>query len=137
MTKIHHIGIAVHDAEQAKTLYEEALGLAVSQCEVVSEQGVTITCLPIGDSEIEFLEPLDDTSPVAKFLATRGEGIHHVCIEVENIRESMARLARGGARLLCDEPMPGAGGCKVAFVHPKSMNGVLLELSQSPGLGED
>ena len=137
MTKIHHIGIAVHDAEQARTLYEDALGLVVGQCEIVSEQGVKVTCVPIGESEIEFLEPLDDTSPIAKFLATRGEGIHHVCIEVDDIRESMARLASGGARLLCEEPMPGAGGCQVAFVHPKSMNGVLLELSQSPGECEE
>jgi methylmalonyl-CoA epimerase len=134
MTTIHHIGIAVHDAEQASRLYTQALGLEIGHCEVVTDQGVKVTCIPVGDSEIEFLEPLDDSSAVAKFLAKRGEGIHHICIEVDDIRAAMAALEREGARLLCEEPLPGAGGCQVAFVHPKSTNGVLLELSQIPDL---
>ena len=137
MIKIHHIGIAVHDAEQATRLYEEALGLTIGHCETLSSQGVRVTCLTVGESEIEFLEPLDETSSVARFLEKRGEGVHHVCIEVDDVRAAMDRLAAEGARLLCEEPMPGAGGCQVAFVHPKSTNGVLLELSQSPGSCKD
>ena len=137
MPRIHHIGIAVEDAERAIRLYTEGLGLSVGHCETVSDQGVRVTCIPVGDSELEFLQPLSDESPVGQFLTKRGEGIHHICIEVEDIRKAMANLAAQGARLLSDEPRVGAGGCLVAFVHPKSANGVLLELSQSREACED
>jgi methylmalonyl-CoA epimerase len=132
MTRIHHVGIAVHDAVQATRIYEEALGLTIGHCEVVADQGVRVTCVPIGESEIEFLEPIDESGAVARFLAKRGEGVHHICLEVDDIRAAMASLVESGAHLLCEEPLPGAGGCQVAFVHPRSTNGVLLELSQRP-----
>ncbi|MBN1401092.1 MAG: methylmalonyl-CoA epimerase [Anaerolineae bacterium] len=129
MTRIDHIGIAVQDLEQAARVYE-VLGLSVSHTETVEEQGVKIGFLRIGDSELELLEPTSESSPVGRFLAARGEGIHHLCIEVEDIVETMRQLREAGARLVSEEPQRGAGGALVAFVHPRSAHGVLLELTQ-------
>jgi methylmalonyl-CoA/ethylmalonyl-CoA epimerase len=98
--------------------------------EEVTEQGVRIAMLPVGETHIELLEPLSETSPVGKFLEKRGPGIHHVAIRVTDIRASLARLKEKGARLIDETPRTGAGGCLVAFVHPSSANGVLLELVQ-------
>ena len=128
--KIDHVGIAVRDAEQAIQLYTGTLGLTAGHSETIQEQGVRVTSVPLGESQLEFLEPLDDVGPVGRFLAKRGEGIHHICIQVEDIREAMVRLAESGAHLLSEEPTLGAGGSLVAFVHPRSASGVLLELSQ-------
>jgi methylmalonyl-CoA epimerase len=129
MTKIDHIGIAVQDVERAARLYE-VLGLHVGHTETVEEQGVKIGFMCVGDTQIELLEPTSESSPVARFLAARGEGIHHLCIEVKDILASMRALRRAGARLVTEEPQRGTGGALVAFVHPKSANGVLLELIQ-------
>jgi methylmalonyl-CoA epimerase len=129
MTRIDHIGIAVQDLEQAARVYE-VLGLSVSRTETVEEQGVKIGFLRIGDSELELLEPTSESSPVGRFLAARGEGIHHLCVEVEDIVETMRQLREAGARLVSEEPQRGAGGALVAFVHPRSAHGVLLELTQ-------
>ena len=98
--------------------------------EEVTEQGVRIAMLPVGETHIELLEPLSETSPVGKFLEKRGPGIHHVAIRVTDIRASLARLKEKGTRLIDETPRTGAGGCLVAFVHPSSANGVLLELVQ-------
>jgi methylmalonyl-CoA/ethylmalonyl-CoA epimerase len=106
------------------------LGLEIDATEEVAEQGVRVAMLPIGETHIELLEPLHPNSPVGKFLAKRGPGIHHLAIEVEDIRAALVDLARNGARLIDKEPRAGAGGCLVAFIHPSSMNGVLLELVQ-------
>ena len=128
--KIDHIGIATRELNDALGLWRDALGLEVDATEAVVEQGVRIAMLPIGETHIELLEPLSQDSPVGKFLDKRGPGIHHVAIKVEDIRASLADLKEKGARLIDETPRRGAGGCLVAFVHPASANGVLLELVQ-------
>ena len=130
MSKIDHIGIAVKSIEEAAQLYTQGLGLELERVETVSEQGVKVGFLPLGESEIELLEPLEATSTVAQFLEKHGEGLHHICVQVPDIRAAMARLREQGARLLSEELSQGAGGSLVAFVHPRSANGVLLELCQ-------
>jgi methylmalonyl-CoA epimerase len=130
MSKIDHVGIAVKSIAEAARLYVAGLGLELERIETVSEQGVKVGFLPLGESEIELLEPLSAESTVAQFLEKRGEGLHHLCIEVPDIRAAMAHLREQGARLLSEEPSSGAGGSLVAFIHPRSANGVLLELSQ-------
>jgi lactoylglutathione lyase/methylmalonyl-CoA/ethylmalonyl-CoA epimerase len=128
--RIDHIGIAVKSMAEAARFYIEGLGLPCTHVETVEAQGVRVGFIPVGDSEIELLEPLDGESPVGRFLAKRGEGIHHICIQVEDIGAAMAQLKAQGARLLSDAPQSGAGGALVAFVHPASANGVLLEITQ-------
>jgi methylmalonyl-CoA/ethylmalonyl-CoA epimerase len=126
--KIEHIGIATRELDEALSFWRDALGLEVVETEEVAEQKVRVAMLPIGESRVELLEPTSDDSPVAKFIAKRGAGVHHVAVRVENIRESLARLREQGIRLIDETPRIGAGGCLVAFVHPSSANGVLLEL---------
>jgi methylmalonyl-CoA/ethylmalonyl-CoA epimerase len=126
--KVDHIGIATHRLDEALAMWRDALGLEIDHSEEVTEQGVRIAMLPIGQSHIELLEPLSPNSPVGKFLAKRGPGIHHVAIEVTDIRAALAQLKEQGTRLIDETPRLGAGGCLVAFVHPSSVNGVLLEL---------
>ena len=132
MAGIDHIGIAVRSIKQAARLYVEGLGLVLTGTETLPQQGVAVGFIPVGDSELELIEPLSDDTAVARFLAKRGEGLHHICIEVEDIQAAMAQLRQRGARLLSQEPQKGARGRLVAFVHPRSANGVLLELSQRP-----
>ena len=127
---VDHIGIATHKLDDALALWRDALGLQVEFTEEVTEQGVRIAMLPVGETHIELLEPLSEISPVGKFLEKRGPGIHHVAIRVTDIRASLARLKEKGTRLIDETPRKGAGGCLVAFVHPASANGVLLELVQ-------
>jgi methylmalonyl-CoA/ethylmalonyl-CoA epimerase len=128
MMKIEHIGIATRALDEALIFWRDALGLEVSEVEEVAEQKVRVAMLPVGESRVELLEPTSDDSPIAKFIAKRGAGIHHIAVRVENIRESLARLKEQGIRLIDETPRIGAGGCLVAFVHPSSANGVLLEL---------
>ncbi len=128
--KIDHIGVAVTSIEQAAKLYTEGLGLALHHVEEVAAQGVKVAFLPLGDSEIELLEPLGPETAVAKSIEKRGEGIHHICVQVDDIAAAMEQLRAQGYKLLSDAPQPGAGGSLVAFVHPRSANGVLLELCQ-------
>lgn len=132
MTRIDHVGIAVESICKAARLYTEGLGVELEHVETVEDQGVQVGFLPLGSCEIELLEPLDDDGPVARFLAKRGEGIHHLCVQVSDIEAVMERLREQGVQLLSEQPVRGAGGCLVAFVHPRSANGVLLELSQEP-----
>jgi methylmalonyl-CoA/ethylmalonyl-CoA epimerase len=134
MTKpvLDHIGIAVESLAEGVGLYR-ALGLELEGVEEVSEQGVKVGFLPLGDTRIELLEPTGPTSPIARHLERRGPGLHHVCVRVDDIRAAMAGLAEHGYRLLSDEPQAGAHGCLVCFVHPKSAGGVLIELSQPGG----
>jgi methylmalonyl-CoA/ethylmalonyl-CoA epimerase len=129
MAVLDHIGIAVDSIEEQLGFYE-ALGLAAEGFEEVEEQGVRVAFLPVGDSRLELLEATGPSSPIARHLERRGPGLHHVCLRVEDIREAMDSLSANGYRLLSDEPQPGAHGCLVCFVHPKSSGGVLLELSQ-------
>jgi methylmalonyl-CoA/ethylmalonyl-CoA epimerase len=128
--KIDHIGIATRGIEDAMTFYRDALGLDVAETEEVAEQKVRVAMLPIGDSRIELLEATSADSPIARFLEKRGPGIHHIAVRVDDIRAALADLKQKGARLIDEEPRTGAGGCLVAFVHPSSTDGVLLELVQ-------
>lgn len=128
--KINHLGIATHGIEEALKFWENALGLENVHTETVEDQKVRVAMLPIGDTRIELLEPTSADSPISKFLEKRGGGIHHIAVEVENIEESLAKLKQNGARLIDETPRIGAENCLVAFVHPSSANGVLLELTQ-------
>jgi methylmalonyl-CoA/ethylmalonyl-CoA epimerase len=128
--KVDHIGIATQTLEEGLGLWRDALGLQVDHTEEVTEQGVRVAMLSIGETHIELLEPLSQTSPVGKFLEKRGPGIHHVAIRVPDIRASLADLKARGSRLIDETPRTGVGGCLVAFVHPSSANGVLIELVQ-------
>ncbi|HEX2916712.1 MAG TPA: methylmalonyl-CoA epimerase [Chloroflexia bacterium] len=128
--KIDHLGIAVKDIEAVLGFYQEALGLDNLGFEVVEDQGVRVAFLPVGESRFELLEPLNDESPIAKFIARRGEGIHHICLDVDNVSESLAEMKERGLQLIDAEPRPGAHNKMIAFVHPKASNGVLIELSQ-------
>jgi methylmalonyl-CoA/ethylmalonyl-CoA epimerase len=128
--KVDHIGIATYQIDEALGLWQDALGLQVDSTEDVTEQGVRVAMLSIGESHIELLEPLSQDSPVGKFLAKRGPGIHHLAVRVKDIRASLAQLKEKGIRLIDESPRTGAGGCLVAFVHPSAANGVLLELVQ-------
>jgi methylmalonyl-CoA/ethylmalonyl-CoA epimerase len=128
MTKLDHIGIAVKSLDAAR-IYE-VLGLSVQHVETVETQRVKTAFLSVGDSNLELLEPTSPDSPIAKFIEKRGEGIHHLCFRVDNIEEHLERLKAEGYRLVNDAPVPGAHGCRVAFLHPSAGNGVLIELSQ-------
>ncbi|MDQ3746085.1 MAG: methylmalonyl-CoA epimerase [Acidobacteriota bacterium] len=133
--KIEHIGIATPRLDEALRFWRDALGLEVEHTEVVEEQGVRVAMLPVGEPRIELLEPTGADSPVAKFISKRGPGIHHVAVRVADIRAALARLKDEGARLIDEEPRRGAGGCLVAFVHPSSSGGVLLELVEHASEG--
>lgn len=126
--KIDHIGIATGGIAEVADFYRESLGLNIEDIEEVADQKVRVAMLPIGESRIELLEPTSDDSPISKFLAKRGPGLHHVAIQVADIRESLRKMKEQGARLIDEEPRKGAGGCLVAFVHPSSAGGVLVEL---------
>ena len=128
--KVDHIGIATPTIDQGLALWRDTLGLEPDATEEVAEQGVRVCMLPVGDTHVELLEPLTADSAVGKFLAKRGPGIHHIAIEVRDIKASLAELKNKGARLIDETPRVGAHGCLVAFVHPSSTNGVLLELVQ-------
>jgi methylmalonyl-CoA epimerase len=126
--KIDHIGIAVKSLSDAVKLYEDTIGLKVSGYETVEDQGVNLAMIPLGESRIELLEPLHAESPVQKFMAKRGEGIHHIAVSVDNIEEALERFKAAGARLIDTVPRRGAHNSKIAFIHPSSTHGVLLEL---------
>jgi methylmalonyl-CoA/ethylmalonyl-CoA epimerase len=130
--KIDHIGIATERLDDALAIWRDALGLIVQETEEVAEQRVRVAMLPIGDTRVELLEPTTPDSAVGRFLAKRGPGIHHIAVKVHDINASLAELKRKGVRLIDETPRIGAGGCLVAFVHPTSTHGVLLELVQRP-----
>lgn len=126
--KLDHIGIAVRSLETAK-IYQ-SLGLSVQHIETVETQRVKTAFLSVGDSNLELLEPTSPDSPIAKFIEKRGEGIHHICFRVDDIEAHLERLKAEGYRLINEAPVPGAHGCRVAFLHPAAGNGVLIELSE-------
>ena len=130
MKKIEHLGIAVKNLEDSNALFEKLLGEAPYKEEVVASEGVRTSFFKNGPNKIELLESLNDNGPIAKFLAKKGEGIHHVAFEVADIRAEIARLKQEGFEVLGDEPKRGADNKWVVFVHPKSTNGVLIELCQ-------
>lgn len=126
--KIDHLGIATRALTEALDFWRDALGLEVTETEEVAEQGVRVAMLPVGETRVELLEPTGDSSPIARFLEKRGPGLHHIAVRVTDIRATLARLKEQGVRLIDEVPRTGAGGCLVAFVHPSSAQGVLLEL---------
>jgi methylmalonyl-CoA epimerase len=125
--RIDHIAIVVENLEKALGVYRDALGMTVTAVKEMPEQDVTMAFLPSGDSEIELLEPLSAESGIGKYLAKRGEGLHHVCLEVDDIAATLADLKAKGAQLIDEQPKRGAYG-KIAFIHPKGAHGVLVEL---------
>ncbi|MGH9907460.1 MAG: methylmalonyl-CoA epimerase [Pyrinomonadaceae bacterium] len=127
---IDHIGIATSQLKEATAVWRETLGLELHSTEEVVEQGVRVAMLPIGNTHIELLEPLSQDSPVGRFLQKRGPGLHHIAIRVDDIQAALERFKQKGARLIDETPRLGAGGCLIAFIHPASTNGVLLELVQ-------
>ena len=130
MFSIDHIGVAVKSLAAAKGIYEK-LGVAVSPEEVVAGEQVRVVMVPVGESRLELLEPTSENSVIAKFIAKRGEGLHHVSLRVPNLDDAVARLKKDGVRLVSDEIKVGAGGHRYVFVHPSSAGGVLLELVES------
>lgn len=129
MFKIDHLGIAVKSLASAKGIYEK-LGLTVSAEETVEHEKVRLVMVPVGESRFELLEPTSEDSTIAKFIAKRGEGLHHVCMKVPDLRGAVERLKKDGVRLVSEEIKIGAGGHQYVFVHPSSAGGVLLELVQ-------
>ena len=129
--KINHLGIATKGIDEALKFWADALGLENIHTETVEDQKVRVAMLPLGESRIELLEPTSEDSPISKFLEKRGGGIHHIAVEVEDIEAALAKLKEQGARLIDENPRRGAEGCLVAFVHPSTAGGVLLELVQN------
>lgn len=125
--RIAHVGIAVTDLDAAVAFYRDVLGIQPRPLEVAD--GATILSLPFGDSEVELLAPLDPDSPIGRFLAKRGPGIHHICYRVPDLEKAMEACRAAGYRLVDEVPRSGAGGRRIAFLHPKSTAGILLELT--------
>lgn len=128
--KIDHIGVAVNSIEDSTNFWKEILGLSFEGSETVEEQKVTTAFFPVGDSEIELLQSTMPDGPVAKYIEKKGEGMQHVAFRVENIEEALTELKEKGIKLIDQKPRIGAGGAKIAFLHPKSTNGVLVELCE-------
>jgi methylmalonyl-CoA epimerase len=129
MAQIDHIGVAVKSLASAKAIYEK-LGLSVSAEETLEQERVRLVMVPVGDSRLELLEATSEDSTIAKFIAKRGEGLHHVCLKVPDLSAAVRRLKEDGVRLVSEEIKSGAGGHRYVFVHPASTGGVLLELVQ-------
>ena len=128
--KIDHLGIAVNSIEDGKDFWSGVLGLNFEGAETVEEQKVTTAFFPVGESEVELLESTAPDGPVAKYIEKRGQGIQHIAFRVENIEEALAELKEKGVKLIDQQPRIGAGGAKIAFLHPKATAGVLVELCQ-------
>lgn len=128
--KIDHLGIAVNNMDEGKNFWSEVLGLKFEGAETVAEQKVTTAFFPVGESEVELLESTSPDGPVAKFIEKKGTGFQHVAFRVENIEEALAELKAKGIQLIDQEPRKGAGGAKIAFLHPKATGGVLVELCE-------
>ncbi len=128
--KIDHLGIAVKSINEGKKFWGDILGLWLEDSEAMAEEKLITTFFPIGESEIELLETTDPDGPIGRYLEKRGEGVHHIALRVENIEEALKELKEKGIRLVDEKPRKGAGGAKIAFLHPKSTNGVLVELCE-------
>ena len=126
--RIDHVAIVVPDTQEALAFWQDALGLTLSHVEEVPAQETLVAFLPTGESEVELVEPTTETSGMARYMEKRGPGMHHICFEVDDIEQALARLKEKGVQLINEEPTIGAGGKKIAFVHPKSTGGVLVEL---------
>ena len=132
LTRINHIAIAVNNIEEAAKFYQNILGLNLSGVEVVAAQKTRVGFLKIGESNIELVQPAEADSPLVKFLETKGPGIHHICFEVDDVEAEVKAFLEKGTALIDQKPRPGARNTKVAFVHPKSSSGVLIELCELP-----
>ncbi|HEY6712425.1 MAG TPA: methylmalonyl-CoA epimerase [Rubrobacter sp.] len=132
LNRIYHLGYAVEDIEAASRFYEENFGAVPGEPEVVEEQGIIAAMFRVGESSIELVQPIRPDSPVGKFLEKRGEGFHHVAFEVEDLSVTLAELKRNGVEVIDEEPRRGAGGTRMAFVHPRGAFGVLTELVELP-----
>jgi methylmalonyl-CoA/ethylmalonyl-CoA epimerase len=130
INKVDHIGIAVSNLDEAVKLYKEVLGLELNGIEVVEEQKVKVAFFPVGDTEIELLESTSPEGPIAKFIEAKGQGIQHIALRVDNIEAALEEMKAKGMRLIDEKPRYGAGGARIAFLHPKSTNGVLIELCE-------
>ena len=130
LTKINHIGIAVKSLDDSIPFYRDNLGMAFAGIEEVAEQKVRVAMLVVGESKIELLEPTSDDSPVAKFIEKNGAGVHHIAYEVADVEAAIVKLRADGARMIDEKPRNGAHGTRIAFIHPKSSNGVLTEICQ-------
>ena len=128
VTRIDHLAIVVDDLEKALIFWRDGLGLEVSRVEHVPEQGAEVTFLTIGDQNVELVKPTDDESGMSRFLEKRGPGMHHIALEVDDIQDSLDHLGAAGFRLIHEVPVVGAGGRRIAFIHPESTHGVLVEL---------
>ena len=128
--KIDHLGIAVSSIEKGKNFWTDILGLSYEGSETVEEQKVSTAFFPVGESEVELLESTDSEGPIAKYIEKRGEGIQHIAFQVDDIEAALVELKQKGVRLIDQTPRIGAGGTKIAFLHPKATNGVLVELCQ-------
>jgi methylmalonyl-CoA/ethylmalonyl-CoA epimerase len=125
---IHHLGVAVEDLDEALSTYERLFGAELEHRATVPDQGVEAASVRVGDGRVELLEPLEEDTPVGRFLAKRGPGMHHVAYEVEDVRAAVSRLAESGAEMIDEQPREGLFGLQVAFVHPDSVHGVLAEV---------
>ncbi len=130
LNKVDHIGIAVNDIDEALKFYRDQLGLEVGGFEEIPDQKVKVAFMHLGETRLELLQSTNPEGPVAKFIEKRGQGIQHIAIGVDNIEATLEQLKAKGARLIDEQPRIGAGGAKIAFVHPKTTNGVLLEICQ-------
>lgn len=130
ITRIDHIGLAVKSIKDAGKFYIDLLGLSIEEIEKVGDQKVKVAFIPISEGEIELLESTEPDGPVAKFIDSKGEGIQHIAFRVENIDEALEELKAKGVRLIDQQPRKGAGGARIAFIHPKETNGVLVELCE-------
>ena len=128
--KIDHIGIAVRSIKKTSELLSNILGLKVAGEEIVEEQKVKVAFLPLGDSELELLESTSPEGPIAEFIEKKGEGLQHIAFRVDNIEKALEKLKKEGVSLIDEKPRYGAGGAKIAFLHPKDTNGILIELSE-------
>lgn len=130
LKKIDHIGVAVKDLGKALELYESILGLKATGVEVVEEQKVKVAFLPVGESKVELLESTSPDGPIARFIEKNGEGVQHVAFRVDNLEQALEELKEKGIRLIDEKPRRGAGGARIAFLHPKSTFGMLIELCE-------
>jgi methylmalonyl-CoA epimerase len=132
--RVNHIGLATASIDEALRVFSDGLGLQMDDTEVVPGDAVRVTFAPVGESRFEFLEPVGQEGPLHKFLDKRGPGIHHICLEVEDLRGMLERLGENNVELIDHEPRPGAHGTLVAFIHPRAANGVLIELVETASI---
>ena len=130
--KVAHIAVAVRSVDEASRFFEQVLGLRCERTEVVETEKTKVAFFPLGETEIELVEGMEKGNPLERFLEKRGEGIHHICLEVADLDGTMGQLREAGVPLLDETPRPGADGTRVAFIHPKGAHGILIELVEVP-----